>query len=128
MRLHARGLELFGGQAGVREPGLVESAVASAQNTYWYGDGTRFDIAASYAFHFAESQASLDGNKRVAISAALAFLHANEVLIPADPKGLHEAMIAIAKHELDKRGLAQLLLHKHLESCASRGVSSRYIP
>jgi len=55
-QLHADSLVLFGGSAGVRDRGLVESALASARNTYLYGRGDVFDIAASYAFHIAEAQ------------------------------------------------------------------------
>jgi len=47
------------GSDGVRELGLVESALASARNTYLYGRGDLFDIAASYAFHIAEAQSYL---------------------------------------------------------------------
>ena len=74
-RLHARALAEHGGQEGVREPGLVDSALASAKNTFWYAGGDHFDIAAAYAFHLAESQAFVDGNKRVAAAAALVFCH-----------------------------------------------------
>ena len=72
-QLHADSLALFGGSAGVRDRGLVESALASARNTYLYGRGDLFDIAASYAFHIAQAQAWLDGNKRTAVAAALTF-------------------------------------------------------
>jgi death-on-curing protein len=75
--------------------------LASARNTYLYGGGDDFEVAAAYAFHLAEAQAYLDGNKRVGIMAALTFLAIQEQL--------YAAMIAIAKHELDKPGLAALL-------------------
>jgi death-on-curing protein len=68
-----------------------------------------FSMAAAYAFHIAESQAFVDGNKRAGLNAALVFLLMNgwEVV---DPGGrLHDAMIAIAVRSLDKPGLAQLL-------------------
>jgi death-on-curing protein len=66
-------------------------------------------MAAAYAFHIAESQAFVDGNKRTGLNAALVFLMMNgwEVV---DPRGrLYDAMIAIAVRQLDKPGLAQLL-------------------
>lgn len=66
LRLHALSLAEHGGAEGTREPGLVDSALASAENTFHYGKGDLFDIAASYALHIAESQAFLDGNKRTA--------------------------------------------------------------
>jgi len=124
--LHADGLARHGGQAGVREPGLVESALASAKNARWYGQGDVFDIAAAYAFHLAESQAFVDGNKRVAISAAIAFLHVNGITMLPDIEALHQAMLALADHQLDKRGLADLLSRQHLRFCALRGLVSRH--
>lgn len=93
----------------MRDSGAVESALASAQNTWYYGRGDLYDIAAAYAFHIAESQALLDGNKRTAISTAIAFLTANDCEDNGDDVVLYEAMIAIAKRQLDKAGLAELL-------------------
>jgi death-on-curing protein len=111
-RLHAIGLEDHGGSPGIRDPGFIESALASARNTFLYGGGDDFEVAAAYAFHLAEAQAYLDGNKRVGIMAALTFLamqgHRRSPDI-AIQEQLYAAMIAIAKHELDKPGLAALL-------------------
>ena len=105
--LHQRSLAEFGGSNGVREPGLLESALASAVNTFLYG-GDLHDVAAAYAFHIAEAQAFLDGNKRTAISSAIAFLHSNGVRDFPPDLALYDAMISIASHTLDKRGLANL--------------------
>lgn len=107
--LHDESLARFGGIAGIGDLGLVESALGSAQNAYWYGHGDLFDIAAAYAFHIAESQAFNDGNKRTATSAALNFLTLNGMKVPQDDGSIYVAMIAIAKHELDKAGLAAVL-------------------
>ena len=81
--LHAESLKEHGGSEGVRDSGLVDSALAAAVNTYFYGYGDLFDIAAAYAYHLAESQAFLDGNKRTAVASALTFLEANGVVPPA---------------------------------------------
>jgi len=77
--LHDESLARFGGLSGVRELGLVDSAMGSAQNTFWYGHGNMFDIAAAYAFHIAESQAFVDGNKRTGRSSRISFLRLNGV-------------------------------------------------
>lgn len=61
--LHAESLRRFGGSYGVRDRGGIESALGAAQNTYFYGGGDYFDIAATYAFHIAQAQGFLDGNK-----------------------------------------------------------------
>jgi death-on-curing protein len=107
--LHDQSLERFGGSAGIREPGLVESALGSAQNAFWYGRGDLFDVAAAYAFHIAQSQAFTDGNKRTGASAAIAFLRINQVRFPKDDGSVYRAMIEIAEKRLDKPGLAETL-------------------
>jgi death-on-curing protein len=109
--LHQESLQRYGGATGVREAGLLDSALAAAHNTFLYSNGDEFEIAATYAFHIAESQCFFDGNKRTGISAALLFLKLNNIAAhgtPAIEKQLLDAMIGIAKHELDKTGLASL--------------------
>jgi death-on-curing protein len=65
-------------------------------------------MAAAYAFHLAENQPFLDGNKRTALNAALVFLDINGWVV-ADPEDrLHGAMISVSAGTLDKRGLADL--------------------
>ncbi len=106
--LHQQSLEMYGGSPGIRDQGLIESALVSAMNTYFYGKGDLFDVAAAYAFHLAQSQAYLDGNKRTGAGAALLFLHGNGVnRVPADFE-MYDAMIAIAERRLDKSGLAEI--------------------
>lgn len=106
--LHAESLREHGGSEGVRDSGLVDSALGAAVNTYYYGRGDLFDIAAAYAYHLAEAQAFLDGNKRTAITSALTFLEANGVYRTPDQDELYQAMIDIANHRLDKPGLAAI--------------------
>ena len=107
--LHRRSLAEHGGVDGLRDPGAVESALASAKNTWLYAGGDTFDIAAAYAFHIAEAQAFLDGNKRTAITSAVAFLTANHCIDRGDDRVLYDAMIAISARRMDKAGLAALL-------------------
>lgn len=106
LRIHARSLAEHGGSEGVREPGLVKSAMASAENTFHYGQGDVFDVAASYAFHIAEAQAFLDGNKRTAIVAALVFLARNGVYAQPSIWEIYTAMIDVAEKKKTKTDLA----------------------
>ena len=107
---HRRALELFGGLDGLRDRTLFESAVAQAQNVYWYAEGDLYAIAAAYGFHLAQAQAFLDGNKRTAVAAALTFLKLNGVDTRRDITApLLQALIAVANRELDRDGLATLL-------------------
>jgi death-on-curing protein len=107
--LHRLALEQHGGRDGVRDPSALEAAVLHPRNVHFYVQGDLFDVAAAYAFHLAESQAFLDGNKRTGMAAALVFLRLNGVMIPAATEDLYAAMIAIAARRLDKPALAALL-------------------
>jgi len=106
--LHKDSLQKFGGTDGVRDRGLIESALASAINTYMYASGDLFDIAATYGFHIAQAQAFLDGNKRTGVSASLTFLRINKVARLPTAEVIYDAMIAIAEKRLDKAGLAEI--------------------
>lgn len=108
--LHEAQLARYGGGAGVRDPGALDSAVSLPRATF---DGQfvhedYFVMAAAYAFHIAQNQPFVDGNKRTGLAAALVFLDLNGVTV-ADPDGqLYTAMIAIAEKRLNKDGLAAL--------------------
>jgi death-on-curing protein len=90
IRLHARSIEAFGGTLGIRDlPGL-QAAVDQPQHTFHYGRGDIYDISAAYAFHIAESQSFLDGNKRAAAGAAMAFLRLNAVTTTFDERDIYD--------------------------------------
>ena len=107
--LHDRSLVAYGGSAGVRDQGGLESAAGQPQNDYFYGHTDLCGIAAAYCFHLAQAQAYLDGNKRTAVAAALTFLAVNGVSIDIDSDVLYHATIALATRTMDKPGLAALL-------------------
>lgn len=109
--IHADQLPVYGGSSGIRDSGLLESAVAmpraSAGGEFVHAG--LFAMAAAYAFHIAQNQPFMDGNKRTGLLAAIVFLDINGVTIN-DPEGrLYDAMIAIAERRLDKAGLASVL-------------------
>lgn len=107
--MHALSLQQHGGLAGLREPGLLDSALMQPEASYHYGQGDLAAIAAAYAFHIAQNQPFLDGNKRTAITSALAFLELNEIPTSAIPDALlYDAMIGIAEKRVDKAGLAAI--------------------
>jgi death on curing protein len=97
LKLHRQSLAEHGGLDGLRDAGGIESALASAQNTWYYAGGDLFDIAAAYAFHIAE------------ISSAIAFLTANGCADLADDGVLYDAMIAISARRMEKTGLSDTL-------------------
>lgn len=110
LELHEDEIAHYGGDPGIRDPGLIEAAVAMPQQSF---DGqflheTLFEMAAAYAFHLAESQAFVDGNKRTGLAAAYAFLALNGYRLVETSDRLYLAMLAIGRHELDKAGLAEV--------------------
>ena len=107
-RIHAQSLAEHGGSDGVRDRWLVESALASARNTFYYANGDVFDVAASYAFHLAESQAFIDGNKRTAVTAALIFLAMNGFYVQPPTWKLYGAVIDVAEKKKTKADLAEI--------------------
>ena len=108
LQIHSRSLAEHGGTEGTRDRGLLESALASAKNAFYYGAGVLFDVAAAYAFHLAQAQAFLDGNKRTAAAAAMVFLARNGRYAQPPKWGLYLAMIDIAEKKLAKPDLAAI--------------------
>jgi death-on-curing protein len=113
LQAHREMIVAYGGGDDMRDLGLIESAIAQGQSMYYYASGDLFAIAAAYAFHLAESQAFIDGNKRTRAAAALAFLELNDVDISRmDSHDVYEMMIRIATKELTKAGLADFLRNR----------------
>ena len=107
LQLHRLSLQQHGGLEGLREAGLLDSALMQPEAAYYYGQGDLAAIAAAYAFHIAQNQPFIDGNKRTAITSALAFLELNGISTSAITNAqLYDAMISIAEKRLDKAGLA----------------------
>lgn len=111
LELHERQIEAHGGTLGLRDQGLLESALAMPRATFGgqYVHESLFAMAAAYAFHVAENQPFLDGNKRTGLGAALVFLRINGWRVVDPEETLYDAMIAIAERRLDKAGLAAQL-------------------
>ena len=95
--LHSDQIREFGGAEGIRDQGALESAVAQASTTYdgEYLHNGLFEMAAAYAFHIAENQPFVDGNKRTALNAAVVFLGLNGFDVVDDEGILYAAMIGL---------------------------------
>lgn len=110
LELHRRSLREHGGSEGIRDQAGLESAIGQPQNDHYYGGADIFGVAAPYAFHIAQAQAFIDGNKRTGIGSALLCLELAGIGTATESSdALYDAMIAIANRELDKPGLAALL-------------------
>lgn len=105
--IHAEQLALFGGPAGIRDHGLLESALARAPNKYAYGEDDLAALAAAYAFGVARNHPFVDGNKRAAFAAMIVFLGLNDVdfLVP-EPEAT-AAILALAAGEVEEEGLTR---------------------
>ena len=77
LAMHETLIRDFGGSAGVRDEGLLESALARPQNQLAYGDPSLAEMAAAYCFGIARNHPFVDGNKRTAFMAAYTFLRIN---------------------------------------------------
>lgn len=109
LEIHAAQLARYGGQDGIRDRGLLLSAMAQPEMSFAgeFLHEDLFAMAAAYAFHIAENQPFIDGNKRTAFQSADVFLMLNGFDLPAS-KRWQVAMSDIAKRKLDKAGLALL--------------------
>jgi death-on-curing protein len=107
--LHDESLAEHGGAAGLRDPGLFESALARPRNLALYGNPDAFDLAASYAHGLAKNHPFVDGNKRCAFLAAGLFLAMNRWRLAASQVDATTTMLALAAGELDEAGYAAWL-------------------
>jgi death-on-curing protein len=107
LRIHRTSIDAYGGEATVRDMGLLESAVAQPRagfgGQYLHEDLSA--MAAAYAFHIAGNHPFVDGNKRTAALAAYVFLALNEVTFRAPEKEYEEAILAVARGEMSKAQL-----------------------
>lgn len=83
LAIHAQQIEVYGGDHGIRDLGLVESAIARPEQSFGdeYVHGTLCEQAAAYLFHLCKNHGFVDGNKRVALACALGFLGMNGVFV-----------------------------------------------
>jgi death on curing protein len=108
--LHAEQLARFGGPDGIRDRGLLESAVARPINRWAYGETRLGALAASYAFGLARNHAFIDGNKRIAFQAMMTFLRLNGVRFAPLPSHATAIMISLAAGEVSEEGLTDWIL------------------
>lgn len=106
--IHEGSLQEFGGADGIRDENALESALAQPLHEFFYRSADLFQIAAAYAFHIAENQPYIDGNKRTGLLSALNFLAANGVVSDQPVDAYYDAMIGIAEKRLNKAALAEV--------------------
>lgn len=111
LALHAHQIETYGGSLGIRDTGLLESAINMPQATAFGEDlhPTLEEKAAAYLFHIVKNHPFVDGNKRAGLAVALAFLDVNEVWVQASEEELVELVLAVATGERTKADVAVFL-------------------
>ena len=107
--LHGESLVLHGGAPGIRDEGLLESALMRPENLVAYGKPDVFDCAAAYAFGLAKNRPFIDGNKRAAFLACGLFLHLNGVRLTATQPDATLTMLALAAGDLTEETFAAWL-------------------
>jgi death-on-curing protein len=105
--VHAEQLALFGGADGVRDLGLLESALARPLNKFAYGETNLAALAAAYAFGIARNHAFVDGNKRAAFAAIIVFLGLNAIDFDVLPEEATAIILGLAAGEIPEEGLAR---------------------
>ena len=104
--LHDESLAEHGGAAGLRDEGLLDSALARPMNLIAYGEPDLAELAASYGVGLAKNHAFVDGNKRAAFLAVGLFLRLNGHRLNASPAAATVAMIDVAAGTLSEADFA----------------------
>lgn len=104
---HAEQLAIHGGPAGLRDVGMLESALGRPQNKWSYGEVDCAALAAAYAYGIAKNHPFIDGNKRAALIALIVFLRLNGVNFRPDNAEAAAAIMALAAGEIEEDGLAR---------------------
>jgi death-on-curing protein len=106
LAFHEEMLSNYGGLAGVRDQGLLESALHRPQQLHAYGKPTYFDLAAAYASGIIKNHPFLDGNKRAGFMAAALFLEINGYTFEATEEAVVINTLALAASEIDEADYA----------------------
>lgn len=105
--MHAELIAEHGGRDGLRDPGLLSSALARPKNSRVYGRSSSiFDLAAIYATGIVRNHPFVDGNKRVALMTMYAFLEINGYRLEAPETESVGIMLALAAGEVDEKSLS----------------------
>jgi len=109
LAMHDRLLAEHGGSAGVRDNGLLESALTRPRNLEAYGKASMFDLAAAYACGIIANHPFIDGNKRTGFMAAFVFLGINGIDFVAAESDVVLRTLAVAANEMNEREYASWL-------------------
>lgn len=106
LAMHEEQLSEHGGGTGVRDHGLLESALMRPQQLAYYGNADIAQLAAAYGFGLAKNHPFVDGNKRVAFAVTETFLALNGVMLTAKDEDCVTTMLQLAAGEIDENEFA----------------------
>ncbi|HJT15811.1 MAG TPA: type II toxin-antitoxin system death-on-curing family toxin [Thermoanaerobaculia bacterium] len=111
LAIHEDRVRKYGGSSGVRDLGLLESAIGTVTATFGgeFLHQSIFEMAAAYLFHICKNHPFIDGNKRTALACSLAFLRLNRVRVRAKGDALYELVMAVAEGRATKAEVAVFL-------------------
>lgn len=118
LSFHDKVLARFGGAGGVRDAGLLESALARPRHLLAHGTPTLFDLAATYAHGIVRNHPFIDGNKRSGLLAAALFLEANGIRFSAAEEAAVVQMLALASGAITAEDFALWLK----QACQGHGT------
>jgi death-on-curing protein len=105
--IHGRQLRRFGGASGLRDEGMLRSALDRPINKWTYERAALPELAAAYAYGLAKNHAFVDGNKRIAFMAMMVFLRKNRVAFAPDPAQATKIILALAAGEVSEESLTR---------------------
>ena len=111
LQVHRSLIEHYGGTEGIRDAGLLHSAICMPQASFGGGylHTDLFEMAAAYLYHIVQNHPFVDGNKRTGAAAAIIFLAMNGIDVKADEEGLVDITLGIASGEVGKKEAAAYL-------------------
>lgn len=105
--IHSRQLRRFGGAAGLRDEGMLRSALERPINKWRYEQSELAELAAAYAYGLAKNHAFVDGNKRIAFMSMVIFLDKNRVAFSPDPAQSTSIILSLAAGEVSEQSLTR---------------------
>jgi death-on-curing protein len=106
---HDMELAAHGGSAGLRDPGMLESAIMRPRNLWAYADmlPSLTRLAAAYAFGISSNDPFVDGNKRTALVVSFAFLDTNGIAVTASQEDAYDTILTLAAGETGEQQIAE---------------------
>ncbi|MEO8381629.1 MAG: type II toxin-antitoxin system death-on-curing family toxin [Acidobacteriota bacterium] len=108
LAIHEDRIRKYGGTSGIRDLGLLQSALGNVEATFGgeFLHETLFAMAAAYLYGICQNHPFLDGNKRTALACALAFLRLNDVRIGSAEDELYDLVMGVAEGRVSKAAVA----------------------